>query len=348
MTPSTSASRSSLAGLSLACALALAVPSCSGGPAEPPLDPNLPDVSIQDVPEEHISPPVAEVNGVDVYRSTYEQILDFIRGQIDVEGAENVERYLKARDDALERAIDMELLYQEAVRRGYQLKPEEVREEYARRVSGSDSEEAYLASARSHLFTKSEILDGIRREYSVNRYVQGEIAGRLSATDQELRDYYEANPALFTSEKQVRLSSIFVSAPQEATKPQRASALTRISQALARLKAGESFERVAREVSEDEVAHRGGRLGVIRPGFLPRELDEVAFGLNAGEVSGIIETDSGYHLLMVHDIQGGELAPLEKVKDEVRRRVLERKKDQQLRTVVERLRGEAEITRLMG
>lgn len=334
----------------------LLIPLLAAACGEPPGDPaveeasggTLVQVSIDDVEEEHITAPVAVVNGEKIYRATYEQILDFLRGQIEADGADNLERYLRAKDDALERAIDAELLYQEAERLGYRVGDDELREEYARRVSRAASEEEYLASARNHLFSKSEVLDGIRQELTVNRYVKEEIAAKVSATEQELRELYAQNPALFTTEKNVRLGNIFVAVPEGASTSRRASALTRISEALARVKAGEPFEQVAREVSEDEVARQGGVLGWVRRGFLPPELDVAAFSMKAGEVSTIIETESGFHLLRIYKVRGGEVRRFEEVEDEVREIFLEKRKNERLRAVVGALRAKAEITRQMG
>lgn len=329
--------------------LLLLASACGGGAGEPAGDAGpgaeLPQVSIEDVEEEHITSPVAVVNGVEIYRATYEQVLNFLRDQIDAGGAANVERYLKAKDDALERAIDAELLYQEANRVGLALDDEELREEYARRVARADSEEAYLAGAREHFLTKSEVLEGIRRELSVNRYVREEIASKVEASREEMRDFYSRNPSRFATEKSVRLGSIFVAVPEGSSDAQRASALTRISEALARVKAGEGFENVAREVSEDGVARRGGVMGWVRRGVLPDELEEAAFSMKPGEVSNIIETESGFHLLRIYSVRGGEVPPFEDVEEEVRRRLLERKKNERLRAVVGALRERAEITR---
>jgi parvulin-like peptidyl-prolyl isomerase len=305
----------------------------------------LPEVSIEDVPEEHFTDPVAVVNGVQVYRATYEQFLTFLRDRIDTGGAGNLERYIHAHDDALERTIDMELLYQEAARRGYAPGHDALKLEYARRVSGFESEEAYLASAKSQYFSKSEILDGIRRELGVKEFVDEEILGKLDATEEELREFYMTHQEPFVTERSARVGSIFIGAPQGAPKPERSAALTRISKALERLQKGESFERVATEVSEDEVAFRGGMLGFVKPGFLPRQLDQVAFGLNPGEISTIIETDDGYHLLKVYQKQGGELKPFDEVEEQVREQVLTRKKDERIRSLVASLREKAEIER---
>lgn len=338
-----------VAGAVLACAFVL--PACGRSAQEAPEaeegDP-LPDVVIDGVPEEHYTDAVAVVNGVEIYRATYDEILDFLRDQIQEGTPGSVEKYLRARDDALERAIDMELLYQEAVRRGYDPEPDELRREYARRVAKAGSEEEYLAGARSHRLTKSEVIQSLRRQLAVDRYLGDGIEKRLSVTDDEVRDYYESHRESFVTERGVDLGSIFVDAPVGGSEGERASALTEISRALDRIRRGEPFEKVAREVSEDGVGHLGGRLGVVKRESLPAPLDEAAFSLNEGEVSGILESEEGFHLLVVYEKVGGEVEPFEKVADEVRERLLARRKNEEMYRVVKDLRRAATIERRLS
>ncbi len=335
----------------LACLVAVClapVTACGRETPEASKEESLPDVRIDDVKEEHYTDPVAVVNGVQIYRATYEEILTFLRDQIEAGSKGSVEKYLRARSDALERAIDMELLFQEAVRRGYDLDPEDLRTEYARRVARGGSEEEYLKGARGHLLTKSDVLVGIQRELAVANYLKGAIESRISVTDAEVREYYDTHPGPFTTERSVNLGSIFVDAPLGSSSDARASALTRISQALERIKRGEPFEKVAQEISEDGVAHLGGRLGVVKRESLPKPLDEAAFSLNEGEISGILESEDGYHLLMIYEKIGGVVEPFEKVADEARSLLLTRKKNEEMLRVVEELHSTATIVRQLS
>lgn len=333
------------AALAAASLLLLGLCACGGAAKQGAKDPNLPDVSITDVKEEHLSVPVAVVNGAQIYRSTYEQVLNFLRDQVPTGTDDSVERYLSARDDALERVIDMELLYQEAVRRGFDLKPEELKVEYARRVAKAGSEEKYLAGARKQHFSKSEVLAGIRHQLSVEHFIKKVIEPSITESDDEMRAYYKAHPKPFTAEKTVRLGSIFVNAPAGGSSNQQSAALTKISKALAELKNGQEFEKVAREYSEDAVAQLGGHLGFIKRGMLPKNLEQAAFSLKPGEVSNILRSDRGYHLLMVYETKGGALRPFDEVKDEVRKRVFENKKAEQIAKLVNRLREEGKVER---
>ncbi len=308
---------------------------------------DLPSISTEDVVEEHYTAPVAMVNGRPVYESTYETILVAMRDRIPEDAPDSVDRYVGAKYTALERAIDEELLLQEAVRRGYAPSQDEIARLYRERVAKYGSEEEYLAGARLRRLSKSEILDAIRREVTLGRFVSEEVESGLTATESEARSFYDANPYLFTPETRVRLGQIFVAAPLGSPLERRAGALSRLGVALERLEEGEAFEALARVISEDGSAPVGGLLGYVRRGDLLEELERVAFTLGPGKVSEIIESDLGYHLLKVYERTGGTVRPFEEVRDEVREKLLASKRSERLSELIATLREGAEIERLM-
>jgi parvulin-like peptidyl-prolyl isomerase len=335
------------AALPAIAAVCLAAGTACGGGAQVEEAEGLPAVSIDDVEDLHMSSPVAVVNGVEIYRTTYEQILAIMREKLQEGGSGSVEKYIRARVDALERAIDEELLFQEAIRQGYDPDKETLRQAYASRVAKAGSEEIYLAGARKGFLTKSDVLYGLRREICLDRFVKEEVDAGLSLSETDVRAYYDQNPRVFTTPLMVRVGNIFLAAPPEWSVDDRARVLSRISRALERLRDGESFENLALEYSEDEVAHLGGMLGFVKRGSLPEALEEAAFSLGPGETSGIVEGETGYHIVKVYQRRGGRLKLFADVSDEARGRLLSRKRREFLVALVETLRQSAEIERIL-
>lgn len=337
--PGILASRARLSLLILAGGVSLcAVPACSKETAP---------AAAAEIVEEHFTDPIAVVNGLAIYESTYEQILVSMRDKIPENHPNGVEKYLAAKYDALEKAIDEELLFQEAVRRGHALPEDRVMkifEEQARRAGG---EEPYLQGALLHHLSKSEILQNIRKTAAIKKLVEEEIEKGLRASESEIRAFYDARPDLYTPDPWVSLGQIFVSAPIEEPAETRSRALSRISAALGELHGGRSFESVAREYSEDQAAESGGRLGLFKKGNLIPEVDKVAFSLQENTVSGIIESDMGYHIIRIYERKGGQLEPYDKVKDRVRDDLIKKMRADKLNALVASLRESAEIERLL-
>jgi len=123
------------------------------------------------------------------------------------------------------------------------------------------------------------------------------------------------------AQHEVRARHIFVPVPQGASAGQQAAALARADRALERVKAGETFALVAREMSEGPTAKQGGDLGYFRKGLMLPAIEQAAFSLKPGEVSPVIRTSSGYHLVLVEDRRAIPAKPLADVKEELRSRL---------------------------
>jgi peptidyl-prolyl cis-trans isomerase SurA len=138
-------------------------------------------------------------------------------------------------------------------------------------------------------------------------------------TDEEVQAAYATEA--HNAQHEVRARHIFVPVPQNATPAQQAAALAKAEQALRRVKAGETFALVAREMSEGPTAKQGGDLGYFRRGLMLPAIEQAAFSLNPGEVSQVIRTNSGYHIVLVEDRRLIPPKPLAEVKEEIRSRL---------------------------
>lgn len=323
-----------------ALSILISQPGC--GPDETTLS-----TGVEEVVEEHYTEPVAVVNGIPIYGVTYDQILEEIREGVPTDHPESVDLYVRAKLKALEKVIDEELLRQEGSRLGYEPGAEEVHELYSESVERAGSEEEYLAGAATRRLSKSEVLDTIRRTVTIDRFVKEEIDARISTTERDARAFYDSRPDLFTPRPQVRLGQIAVEAPPSWPVSRRAEALSRLSGALERIQRGDSFEDLAREISEDPSASRGGRIGVIQKGVFPNAVESAIFLLQPGEVSGIVESEQGYHLFKVYERLGGRLIPFEEVKEQAGDMLLKQRRGERLSSLVKSLREKATIERLL-
>jgi len=142
------------------------------------------------------------------------------------------------------------------------------------------------------------------------RYIQEELK-KLDLSDEALRRYYESHIDLFTSQKRVKARHINTATKEEAEK------------ALKRIKKGEDFSKVASEVNIDGTKARGGDLGWVVRGIMVKPFEEVLFSLKEGEVSDIVKTRFGYHIIKVEEIKEGKPIPFERIKKRVRERLIE-------------------------
>lgn len=147
-----------------------------------------------------------------------------------------------------------------------------------------------------------------------------ELRTKVLPTGSEIENYYRANTAEFTTPPQVCGRHILVKVKQGATATEghddgEAKALAEA--ALARLKAGEAFEKVAKEKSEDTSAANGGSLGCFAREQMVPEFSAVAFGLQPGGMSDVVKTSFGYHIIKVDTTLPGTTQPLEQARKRI-------------------------------
>ena len=145
-----------------------------------------------------------------------------------------------------------------------------------------------------------------------------EIAASVKADDDELRALFDAEPERFVTPEKREVSHILVSVPSDAGEDEVAGTRERLAALKDRLAAGESFEDLARESSDDPgSAAGGGALGFIERGMMVPEFEEAAFTLAPGEVSDPVRTSFGWHLVKVTSVQRSGSATFEEVRDQV-------------------------------
>jgi peptidyl-prolyl cis-trans isomerase C len=165
----------------------------------------------------------------------------------------------------------------------------------------------------------------------LGEFVKKEILDKANVTDQEVKAYFDQHKADLG---EVRISHILVASRQEA------------EDILKKLKAGESFAALAKEYSLDgKTKANGGDLGWVKwEQFGSASLKDAAFKLKPGEISGIVQSQFGFHIMKVTDKKPASDSDFAKIKDELKEQVAEKKKEDLFENYVKDLRSKAKIT----
>lgn len=158
-------------------------------------------------------------------------------------------------------------------------------------------------------------------------YEPEDFEGEASVSEDEVLDFYNAHKAdRFTEEKQVQARHILFSLADGISDERKADTRSAAQEILERARGGEDFTALAEEYSQDTgTASNGGDLGFFGRGRMVRPFEEVAFGMEVGQVSDLVETTFGFHIIKVEAIQPERIKPLEEVADTVTEELLERK-----------------------
>jgi peptidyl-prolyl cis-trans isomerase D len=146
------------------------------------------------------------------------------------------------------------------------------------------------------------------------------FSSAVQTTDKEIEDYYQANrESKFHKPKEVKARYILVRAAAGADAKQKSDAQARANRISAEARAGKDFAQLAKQESADSSAAKGGDLGWVTQEQLPAPLDKAVFNLAKGEVSNVIESPTGFHIVKVEDIRDEKTQSLKEATTEITR-----------------------------
>jgi len=151
--------------------------------------------------------------------------------------------------------------------------------------------------------------------FIVNEYMAKVVIKDIGVTDKDVELYYELVKGKYTVPEQARARHILIKTSKTSTDEEKRKAKAKTEEILERLKKGEDFAKLAEQYSEDAKSKaKGGDLGYFSRGKKADSFENAAFTLKPGEISGIIETNFGFHILKTEDIKAARTKTLEEVK----------------------------------
>lgn len=294
--------------------------------------------------EEGPSNAVARVNGRPILRRDFEAAVQLqFRGRR--AGQDGLRDLQAVRERVLERLIENELLYQKASKADAAVPEDEIEAEFKKMRDGFPSASEFADVLKETGVTEAELKAQLRRTLIVTRFVDREVLAGLEVTDEEVRRYYDQNPAEMVRPAAVPLSQIMVRVRPAAPQAERAAARQKIEAILKEVRGGEDFAQLARRHSEGPEAKAGGDAGLLIEGKGPPAIERVAFSLEPGVVSDVIESRLGLHLIKVGPKRPEGPIPFEDAREAIRARLLARGREARIRAYVDRLKEQARVER---
>ena len=179
----------------------------------------------------------------------------------------------------------------------------------------------------------------LSQRLTIDSLLQQFVYSKLTLLTPEIEAYYQEHLEEYTEKAQVELKELLFLTEGE----DKARLKEKAEDVLAQLRAGASFEELAEQYSDGPTAARGGDIGSFKQGSMSPLIEEVAFQLKEGEISGIIETDYGLQIIKVVSHTADRLRPVEEVRPEISRQLYERKAQPGLRKFMDELREQSYI-----
>jgi peptidyl-prolyl cis-trans isomerase C len=324
--------------------VALALAACSKStPAAANTESPTPGTSQQGQPVPAVLPDVlARVNGETITKVEFERALKELEGRAgEPVPSEERDRIYRG---VLDQIIAYRLLLQESQVRRVAVADAEVDGRIEEIRKQFPSEEAFTQTLEQRSITLAALRDDARRGMQIDKMVQAEVRDKVAVSPAQVTEFYQKNPSQFHQGERVRASHILIRTPQNADAAAKEQARTRAADLLKDVKAGKDFAALAKEHSQDPgSAVGGGDLGFFERGQMVGPFEEAAFGLQAAQVSDLVETQFGYHIIKVVERQPSRTVALEEVRPQIQQFLEGQNREQQTQAFVEALKAKGKV-----
>lgn len=282
---------------------------------------------------------VAVVDGVKISRQDLDRKLDMMKARYSSQGMPiKGERLAQLRETILDNLIEKQLLYQESQAKGIKVDSEKIQSEIDQLKGQFENEDAFRKKLASMNYSEETLRKEMRENMAIRALIDQEVASKVSVTDADVESYYQENKKEFEVPEKVHARHILIQAGPDASEKKKAKAEEKIQEVQEKLEDGAEFSELAREHSEGPSSEKGGDLGSFSRGQMVESFDKAAFALEPGEVSDVVETRFGYHLIKVEDKTPSSMKSLDEVKTSIRENLQREKVMQELEPYIESLK----------
>jgi peptidyl-prolyl cis-trans isomerase C len=250
----------------------------------------------------------------------------------------------RVRAQMLDRMITEQLLNEQVAKAGITVSDSDVNEKIAeilkqQNISPENFKQMLAAQGQSYEQVQEQMKKGVAYEKVFEKE-----SGVVEVNDAEALAYYEENKASFDKPEEVRASHILIKVAPSATPEEKAAAKDKAEKLLAEVKAPDAnFAELAKENSDCPSKTVGGDLGFFPRGRMVKEFEDAAFAMKVGQISDVVETQFGYHIIKITDHNDAGVTPFEEVKADIVARLKQGKLMKLSREYLDKLRAEAKI-----
>jgi len=348
--------------ISLGCA-ALLVTGCAGeksvvksepvpltAPAPPAAaEPAVKPAAAADVAKPEVKPdssstdPVAKVGATAITRGELDRAMNVLVAQNRIQPGTTPESVKEAQKAALDQLIFAELMYQQGMKTPPADLDKQIEFKMSQNKAKFSTPAQFEEALKSSGVTEKDLVEITRKDIVISSYIETKIVPTIKVTDEEIKKFYTDNKAQLVEEPQVKASHILIGVDAAADPETKAKAKTKAETTLQELKAGKDFAATAKEVSTCPSKEQGGDLGFFGKGQMVPEFEQAAFALKPGELSNVVETQFGYHIIKLTERKDAEPPKFEELQEKIAVFLKGQKTQKAVFDFVTNLRKEAKI-----
>jgi peptidyl-prolyl cis-trans isomerase C len=291
----------------------------------------------------------AVVNGQEIKSEKLQKAVDAHLQQqgTNVGAIRDPKKYKEVREKVLDVLIGQKLLWQSAKKNKLVASDEEVAQLYQQYASQYPNEDAFKKKMQQEGFTEKAYREELRQQLSAKKYVQEKIVKTQTVELKEIDAFYDENKEKFKMPELVHARHILITLDKDADKKQKQQASETLKKLKKELAKGADFAELAKKHSKGPSAPKGGDLGFFRRGQMVKPFEDAVFKLKPGEVSDIVETRFGYHLIKLEEKQPSRVIAKEEVAGRIEGYLLQVKYEESLNKEIELLKKNAKIEKYL-
>jgi peptidyl-prolyl cis-trans isomerase C len=319
--------------------------SATPGAAQPGTPSPASPADAKPVKPEELPAVVARINGQEIKK---EELLDRaqkLRSQFARAGAAEAPLNTQFYREVLNALVAEALLQQEAKKEGITVTDAEVDQQIAALRSRFPDAEQFKQALASQGLSEDRLRAEMHKEGAVQKLVAAKVFSAVNVTDAEAKAFYDKNQDKMKQPPQVHLRHILIRVDPKATDADKQKARAKAEDLLKRAQGGEDFAKLASENSEDPGSKaRGGDLSWIPPGRTDPPFDKAAFALTRpNELSPVVETQFGYHVIQLVERKEASTVPFEQAKARIADFLKQRQVQEKLQAHVEELKTKGKV-----
>ncbi|MCF8068920.1 MAG: peptidylprolyl isomerase [Desulfobacterales bacterium] len=259
-----------------------------------------------------------KVNGSNILQKDVDREVRNTKMRYESQGTQLTDaQFAEIKEKVIDEMITLKVLYQECMDKKVVVDDAVVANRMKQLREQFPDELSYKQMLGMMGFSEADLKEQIKEQAVVGKYIEEHVSSKIDVTEEEIKTFYDSNPNSFKQPEQVRASHILIKVDQGADEHAKAKALTEIKGIEKKLKSGETFSELAKAHSQCPSASRGGDLDYFGRGQMVKPFEDTAFSMKAGDVSDIVETRFGYHIIKVTDKKEASVIGFEQARSQI-------------------------------
>ena len=285
---------------------------------------------------------IARVNGDTIARSEFERAVTNLESQAG--GPVPPDRRDAIYRQVLDQLVAFRLLTQESMARKVAVPEAEIEGRVGQVRGQFPTEQAFTAALAERGMTPDKLREDIRRQVTAMKLVEIEVVPTVTVGDAEIEAFYKQNPDKFQQPEAMHAAHVLIRLPENADEAAKKKARAEAQGVLASAKKGTDFATLAKQHSQDQAsAVNGGDLGFVARGQTVPVFEQAAFALKPGQLSGVVESPFGFHVIKAFEHRDARTVPLTEVKAEVGEFLKQQQIQEKTASLVERLKAKGKV-----